>query len=147
MMLTTPRNASAPYSAEAGPRMISICAIDSSGISSDAQPVAGRGAVSDRAAVDHHLDDAALRSEAAGHAAHAGVGQDVIVDEVEADRVVQDLCDRLVAPALDVPACHQRDDRRRFVHALGGLAGGGHLHVEELYQVQIVDDLGVARAN
>jgi len=34
MMLTTPRNASAPYSAEAGPRMISICAIDSSGISS-----------------------------------------------------------------------------------------------------------------
>ena len=34
MMLTTPRKASAPYSAEAGPRMISICATDDSGISS-----------------------------------------------------------------------------------------------------------------
>lgn len=34
MMFTTPRNASAPYSAEAGPRMISIWSTDDRGTSS-----------------------------------------------------------------------------------------------------------------
>src|SRR5690606_38698933 len=51
----------------------------------DAQPVAGRAAVRDRAAVEHHLDHPALGAGTARHAATTRVRQEVAVDEIETD--------------------------------------------------------------
>ena len=109
-----------------------------------AQPVSRGRPVGHRAPVDHHLDDAALRAEPARHAPHGRVGEDVIVDQIEALHVLEDLGDGLVAPADDVGLGHDLDDGGRFVLALGGLRGRRDLDVEELHEVEVVERLAPA---
>ena len=75
------------------------------------QPVARGEPEGDRVPVDHHLDGAALPPQSGGDAPHPGVGDDEVVDDVEARRVLQDLGDRAKAPAAEVVTRDHGDHR------------------------------------
>ena len=80
--------------------------------------------------------------EAARHAADADVGQDVIVDDVDAGDVVQHLGHRLVAPAPDLLAGDHRGDGGRFVLAQLGL---GRRHDDVVEEAREVEPVHIAR--
>src|ERR1041384_6672770 len=130
--------------------MISICSTIPSGMSSTPSPIpeggpGGGAPVRDGPAVDHDLDAAALGAQATADAAHRGIRQDIVVDEIEADGVRQHLRHTLVTPATDLFAGDDGDYSRSVLDALARLAGRGDLDVEELHQIQIADRVPLRR--
>ncbi len=102
-----------------------------------AQPVAGGGTERHRMPVDHDLDQAALRAQAARNATHRQVRDDVVVDHVDSGDVAQDLVDRLIAPALDLLATDHGGDGGRAILGHRRLGRGDHDVVEQRFQVEV----------
>jgi hypothetical protein len=102
-----------------------------------AQPVARGQAERDGVPVEHHLDGAALAPQPGGDPPHPGVGDDEVVDDVEAQRLLQHLGDGAVAPAGDVLGGDHGDHRRHVLDAGGGLGGGGDLQVDAQQRRQV----------